>query len=124
MAATVHTGKLVGPNNGSPTGYTYNNDTGGNVRVIVYWFYGGAGPANEGLQIRFGDLSGSYCEGTTTNDDVYGKHAQGTYPSNLGRGTLSLGIPSEFMLADGHGFYVYTSDNAGWCEYNIVTIPE
>ena len=124
MTATVHQGKLVGPNNGSPSTYTYTNSTGGNVRVIVYWFYGGAGPANQGLNLRFGDLSGSYCEGTTTNDDVYGKYVQGEYPSNLGRGTISLGIPSEFMLANGHGFTVYTSDNAGWAEYNIVTIPE
>ena len=125
MAATVHTGKVRGPNQGNQNSYTYNNDTGGNVRVIIYWFYGGAGPSNHGIKLRFGDLSGDFLQGTSGNDDVHGKYVHGTYPTNLGRGSnVGLGIPTEFVLADGHGFYVYTHDNAAWCEYNIVTIPE
>ena len=125
MSATVHTRKVVGSNNGSPSDYTYINNTGGNVRAIVYWLYGGAGPAGKSVSLRWGNLSGvDRCEGNLTNDDLYGKYLVVTGPSNLGKGSNDLGVPLEFILADGHGFYVYCEAPAGWCEYSIVTIPE
>ena len=125
MTSTVHTGKVVGSNNGSPNDYTYINNTGGNVRAIVYWIYGGAGPAGKSLSLRWGDLSGVHrCEGNLTNDDIYGKYLIVTGASNLGKGSNDLGVPLEFILADGHGFYVVAESNAAWCEYSIVTIPE
>ena len=120
MTTTVYNGRVIRPNNGSPSTFTYTNSTGGNVRVIIYWFYGGAGSGGHGMYMKWGDLSGSdHCTARCQNDDVFGKHVNGnadlTYNSN---------VPTEMILSNGQSWKMEAMDSAGWGEYSIAVITE
>ena len=118
MAATVITKEL----NGSLTGqggddeYTYTNNTGGNVRAILYWVNGGSGSGNSDL--RWGDFSDQYL------------YTEVAFPSSAawGRGVAgpatSANFPTELMLADGHKFQFQCNQNNTNLCFTVLIIPE
>lgn len=114
MAATVLNGSGNLP---------YTNDTGGNVRAIIYYM----SSVNFGGTRRI-SLTSSFGTSTITgNDDfVIGKDiAGGIITNNAGIGIQNVGgsittggIPTQIMLANGESL------SATCGGYNVVIIPE
>ena len=119
MAATVITKELNGSltgQSGSDDEYTYTNNTGGNVRAILYWANGGSGSGNSDL--RWGDFSDQYL------------YTEVAFPSSAawGRGVAgpatSANFPTELMLADGHKFQFQCNQNNTNLCFTVLIIPE
>ena len=139
MTATVYTGRRQN--------FTYTNNTGGNVRVIIYWLYVYQTNGSDRLQMRWGtQTSGEFPTNTSyTNwaetDDWGGSttfhmgkncifnNASDHMSSNSKRDGNSFAYPSEIYLANGHVFEIKSTGSTSDIEerimgYNIVVIPE
>lgn len=128
MASTVYTGKNQD--------FQYTNNTGGNVRVIIYWLQYQYN-SNEYVKLVFGDLNGTsndYIEYILANSSSSGGARLGRNIATYYQGERVLqqmissetsdAVPLEIFLANGHVFQIDAQDNADIFGYNIVVIPE
>ena len=127
MASTVNAG----------TGnWNYTNNTGGNVRVIIAFFYNNPASSNydAGLvQVIAGVETASDSSGTNQHFRGFGKHV--TYISGSNSSSYQVknvvgnsggrGFVDEFYLADGQSASV-NGTNGGYPPkgYNILIVPE
>lgn len=145
MTSTIVTGVLNGTG-GNNTTVLYNNDTGGNVRIIWYYMY--VGYKNGASQSMF--IGGD----PPADGDLYSNQQSGTFmnvvrletPQQLYAGTNLAVItgndhihnnastannarfPLEVMLANGHKLSFWTDSvwvgNETALHYNFIAIPE
>ena len=141
MTTSIYTGAINGTGNHNVT-VLYNNDTGGNVRVIWYYLHTGtAGGASDQKMFIGGPAP--------ADGNVFAQHESGTYMDTVeldltqqvylgmnmgitnGTGTTSgadCRFPIEIMLANGHKLSFWTNPNWGTqetaLEYNFIVIPE
>lgn len=116
--------------------WSYTNNTGGNVRVIIAFFYNNASQSyNAGLtQVIAGITTATASSGTNQKFTGFGKHV--TYMVS-GSGTTPLqvknvvgyqaggeGFVDEFYLADGQSASVSASGSLQPKGYNILIVPE
>ena len=127
MASTVNAG----------TGnWSYTNSTGGNVRVIIAFFYNHPSQStNAGLtQVIAGVTVATASSGTNSSFTGFGKHV--TYLVS-GSGTTALqvknvvgyqaggsGFVDEFYLANSQSASVSAAGNLQPLGYNILIVPE
>ena len=129
MAATVHTGN--GQN------FSYTNNTGGNVRVVISLALNNTSvqASTNGIQIRCGTPGSatilSTTSGTNHRFNGIGKNIarQGGSNNSDGVGASASNdvdcMCTEFYLADGHSIDVEgVSGSYPLKFYNILTIPE
>ena len=127
MASTVNAGS---------GNWSYTNSTGGNVRVIISFFYNHPSQStNAGLtQVIAGVTVATANSGTNSRFTGFGKHvtyivsAGGTYPIQV-KGVVGYqaggsGFVDEFWLADGQSTSVSAAGNLQPLGYNILIIPE
>tara|TARA_B100001094_G_scaffold314467_1_gene353344 strand:+ start:2264 stop:2653 length:390 start_codon:yes stop_codon:yes gene_type:complete len=127
MAATVLTGTI--PNGGS---FSYTNNTGGNLRFIVYLLSAGYSDGSS--------AAGTFRIGGSGNDGVqwtlYETTNVGKYVANGGSAAFPHGFastnegepfPVEFVIADGHSVNWNPPTSTNWFanpKYNFLVIPE
>ncbi len=124
MASTVLRGTITP--NGS---FTYTNNTGGNVRFIIYYLYCGTQGSN--------GVSGVFGFGGAGNDrvewDVYegttiGKSVAHSFNESGEHGYVNNNIhPVEIMLANSDTVTWVPTANTTWARnpsYNFLVIPE
>jgi len=127
MASTVNAG----------TGnWSYTNSTGGNVRVIIAFFFNNASQSyNAGLtQVIAGVTTASATSGTNQTFTGFGKHVtymvsgSGTTPVQVknvvGYQAGGNGFIDEFYLADGQSASVSAAGSLQPKGYNILIVPE
>ena len=110
--------------------WSYTNSTGGNVRVIISFFYNGTTSTSGLTQIVAGVSVASQTNGTNTSFIGFGKHVTWRSTANSYGyqvsgvvGNAGSGFVDEFWLADGQSASV--SGSPGTPKgYNIVIIPE
>ncbi len=126
MTATVFTGTLTAGNN-----FSYTNDTGGNVRFMIYYmntgFTDGNSPAGT---FGWGAASGvngqveiDLFEGTNIGKYIANAATQG---SSVHGYAHSSAVPVEFMLANNHIVW-WNPPNYNWQQaphYNFLVVPE
>ena len=115
--------------------WSYTNSTGGNVRVIISFFYNNTASQNNnaGLtQTIAGVNTASATNGTNTSFVGFGKHVtwrstNNSYGYQMSGivGNSGSGFINEFWLADGQSASV-SGTNGGYAPkgYNILIIPE
>ena len=140
MAATVYTGRKQN--------FTYTNNTGGNVRVIIYWLYVDQTHGADRLTMRWGTqtssswpTNASYKNWAESYDwggskdfhmgkNIMSSNGQDHVSSNAKADSSgSFAYPSEIYLADGHVFEITSTGSTSDVQerimgYNIVVIPE
>jgi len=127
MASTVNAG----------TGnWSYTNNTGGNVRVIIAFFYNNPSQSyNSGLtQVIAGVTVATASSGTNSSFTGFGKHVtyivsgSGTTPLQVknvvGYQAGGSGFVDEFYLADGQSASVSAAGSLQPKGYNILIVPE
>ena len=110
--------------------WSYTNSTGGNVRVIISFFYNGTTSTSGLTQSVAGVSVASQTNGTNVNFIGFGKHVTWRSTNNSYGyqvsgvvGNASTGFVNEFWLADGQSASV--SGAPGTPKgYNILIIPE
>tara|TARA_B100001996_G_scaffold223345_1_gene171838 strand:- start:227 stop:598 length:372 start_codon:yes stop_codon:yes gene_type:complete len=110
--------------------WSYTNSTGGNVRVIISFFYNGTTSTSGLTQSVAGVSVASQTNGTNTSFVGFGKHVTWRSTNNSYGyqvsgvvGNAGSGFVDEFWLADGQSASV--SGAPGTPKgYNIVIIPE
>tara|TARA_Y200000002_G_scaffold138984_1_gene114579 strand:- start:196 stop:567 length:372 start_codon:yes stop_codon:yes gene_type:complete len=110
--------------------WSYTNSTGGNVRVIISFFYNGTTSTSGLTQSIAGVSVASQTNGTNVSFVGFGKHVTWRSTNNSYGyqvsgvvGNASTGFVNEFWLADGQSASV--SGAPGTPKgYNIVIIPE
>ena len=125
MAATVLTGTLV-----QGTTFSYTNNTGGNVRFMIYYMHTGwtdgnspAGTFGWGAASGNGQMEMDIFEGTQIGKYIANAATQG---SSVHGYAHSSSVPVEFMLADNHIVW-WNPPNYNWVKaphYNFLVIPE
>ena len=121
MASTVNAGS---------GNWSYTNSTGGNVRVIISFFYNGTTSTSGLTQSVAGVSVASQTNGTNVSFIGFGKHVTWRSTNNSYGyqvsgvvGNASTGFVNEFWLADGQSASV--SGAPGTPKgYNILIIPE
>lgn len=146
MTTSIHTGAINGTGNNNVT-VLYNNDTGGNVRVIWYYFHTGTAGGGSNQKMFIGGAP-------PADGNVYAQHESGNYMDtvelevtqsvhlgmNMGittggtnqfqnaTGQQYCRFPIEIMLANGHKLSFWTNPTWGTqetaLEYNFIVIPE
>tara|TARA_B100001175_G_scaffold305897_1_gene303421 strand:- start:1653 stop:2024 length:372 start_codon:yes stop_codon:yes gene_type:complete len=110
--------------------WSYTNSTGGNVRVIISFFYNGTTSTSGLTQSVAGVSVASQTNGTNVSFIGFGKHVTWRSTNNSYGyqvsgvvGNASTGFVNEFWLADGQSASV--SGAPGTPKgYNILIIPE
>ena len=110
--------------------WSYTNSTGGNVRVIISFFYNGTTSTSGLTQSVAGVSVASQTNGTNVSFVGFGKHVTWRSTNNSYGyqvsgvvGNASTGFVNEFWLADGQSASV--SGAPGTPKgYNILIIPE
>ena len=137
MAATVHSG--------SNQNFSYTNNTGGNIRVIIGHVVCSTddSSADSGIKMRFGASNSPYvfqvAGGTNQGFGGFGKHltyimadyaggqssGTGAAKGMFGYGKSNTCFCDEIWLADGESINIQAV-NASYPlkTYNILTIPE
>ena len=126
MAASVYTGK--------GRDFAYTNNTGGNVRVIIYWLHI-YWNSSEYVKLVWGDLNGTsedYVEHIIDegqNGQIrFGKgvaaYVEGDRAINNAYAQDSFAAPTEIFLANGHVFRITAEEDEDVKGYNVVIIPE
>ena len=127
MASTVQSGS---------GGWSYTNSTGGNVRVIIAFFYNHPSQStSSGLtQVINGMTIATAQSGTNQRFTGFGKHVtyivsgSGTTPFTskgvVGYQAGGSGFVDEFYLANGQSASVSASSTNQPLGYNILIVPE
>ena len=116
--------------NAGPGNWNYTNNTGGNVRVIIAFFYNGT-TSTSGITQTIANVNvASYTNGTNSSFTGFGKHVtwRSTNSSNGYQvsgvvGNAGDGFVDEFYLADGQSASV-TATSGSPKGYNILIVPE
>mgnify|MGYP001443967477 CR=1 FL=1 len=141
MAATVYTGRKQN--------FTYTNNTGGNVRVIIYWLYVDQTAGADRLTMRWGtQTSGGWPSNASYKNWAESYDWGGSKDFHMGKNIMSsngphdhvssnaksdssgaFAYPSEIYLANGHVFEILCTGSTSNVQermigYNIVVIPE
>ena len=138
MAATVYTGRKQN--------FTYTNNTGGNVRLIIYWLYVYQTAGADRLTMRWGtQTSGGFPANASYTNWAESYDWGGSKTFYMGKNMISsnssdknglnaspgegYSYPGEIYLANGHVFEIKSTGSTSDIEerimgYNIVVIPE
>tara|TARA_X000001036_G_C20024077_1_gene539908 strand:- start:33 stop:440 length:408 start_codon:yes stop_codon:yes gene_type:complete len=135
MAAEIFTGQIT-----PGQSVTYNNSTGGNVRIIINYLYAGNDQAQGGSMTVEWGTSGSDLTKTSFGISKYtsfGKSVAWSSPSSSqnspasGQNAYTAGSatagPTEVYLKNGDFFQISTSNNysgSSQLRYQYVVIPE
>ena len=142
MASTVYNGVMMG-NSSNNIRTLYNNNTGGNVRILWNYLETTANEGNAARRIYYGPTPSSHNLGHTSGNDlntvqivlrggiIVGKdlalhvQSQNTYWKMLNENGW---FPLEMMLANTHKISLWTDPTIDTDEvagyYNFVAIPE